>query len=231
MSQTQFDKITTKETIYKYIRKFPIKVHRGRGQNFPIFISCRYLVELGPRQLGLPVAKNFSAPESEFQTVRPPQGENNLLCEPSRELQESLGPSGPEIPKKSEKKSLGASGPGVPTKSLEKVSKKSEKSGKGLENVCSGLFRDFLGPLAPGDFFQTFWGFRARRARETPVARRRVRKTCSTLAASCPGTSAGASGALCESRQTSPDAHDSMKCSPCVRRYLQGSYFKPQIAH
>ena len=29
---------------------------RGRGQNFPIFISCRYLVELGPRQLGLPVA-------------------------------------------------------------------------------------------------------------------------------------------------------------------------------
>ena len=32
------------------------KVHRGRGQNFQIFISCRYLVELGPRQLGLPVA-------------------------------------------------------------------------------------------------------------------------------------------------------------------------------
>ena len=35
---------------------FPSKVHRGRGQDFPIFISCRYLVELGPRQLGLPVA-------------------------------------------------------------------------------------------------------------------------------------------------------------------------------
>ena len=47
----QFDKITTRETIYEYIRKFPIRVHRGRGQNFPIFISCRYLVELG-----LPVA-------------------------------------------------------------------------------------------------------------------------------------------------------------------------------
>ena len=28
----------------------------GKGQNFPIFISCRYLVELGPRQLGLLVA-------------------------------------------------------------------------------------------------------------------------------------------------------------------------------
>ena len=41
--------------VYKYIQKFPIKVHRGRGHNFPIFISCRYLVELGPRQLGLPV--------------------------------------------------------------------------------------------------------------------------------------------------------------------------------
>ena len=57
LSQAQFDKITTKETIYKYIRKFSIKVNRGRGQNFPIFISCRYLVELGPRQLGLPVAE------------------------------------------------------------------------------------------------------------------------------------------------------------------------------
>ena len=94
-------------------------------------------------------------------------------CEPPDELQESLGPSGPEIPKKSEKSLLGF-GFGVP-KSLEKVSKKSEKSGKSLENVCSGLFRDLsqtFGDPGPGDFFQTFWGFRARRARETPVARR-----------------------------------------------------------
>ena len=30
----------------------------GGGQNFLIFISCRYLVELGPRQLGLPVAEH-----------------------------------------------------------------------------------------------------------------------------------------------------------------------------
>ena len=37
--------------------EIPFKVLRGRGQNFPIFISCRYLVELGPRQLGLPVAE------------------------------------------------------------------------------------------------------------------------------------------------------------------------------
>ena len=42
---------------HKYIRKVLIKVHRGRGTFFSIFISCRYLVELGPRQLGLP---NFS---------------------------------------------------------------------------------------------------------------------------------------------------------------------------
>ena len=34
MSQTQFGKITTRERIYKYKRKFLIKVHRGRGQNF-----------------------------------------------------------------------------------------------------------------------------------------------------------------------------------------------------
>ena len=49
LSQTQFDKTTVRETIYKYVRKFPIEVHRERGQNLSIFISCRYLVELGPR--------------------------------------------------------------------------------------------------------------------------------------------------------------------------------------
>ena len=54
-----------KGTIYKYIRQFPIEVHRGRGQNFPIFISCRYLVELGPRQLGLPVADSRNGKLSE----------------------------------------------------------------------------------------------------------------------------------------------------------------------
>ena len=102
-------------------------------------------------------------------------------CEPSRELQESLGPSGPEIPKKSEK-----SLPGPPAPGSQKVWKKSRKS---PEQTFSRLFPDFSdifetfsrlfrapGPEAPGDLFQTFWGFRARRARETPVARGRVRK-------------------------------------------------------
>ena len=48
-----------RNNIQIYTRKFPIKVHRGRGQNFPIFTSCRYLVELGPRQLDLPVPEKF----------------------------------------------------------------------------------------------------------------------------------------------------------------------------
>ena len=37
-----------KITIFKYIRKLPFSAHRRRGQNFPMFISCRCLVELGP---------------------------------------------------------------------------------------------------------------------------------------------------------------------------------------
>ena len=45
-----------------------LEKYRGRGQNFPIFIACHYLVELGPRQLGLPVADlstgSWSAPRS-----------------------------------------------------------------------------------------------------------------------------------------------------------------------
>ena len=61
--------------------------------------------------------------------------------------------------------------PGRRRKSLEKVSKKSEKSGKGLETVFFQTFWE----LGPGGFFQTFLRFRARRARETPVARGRVR--------------------------------------------------------
>ena len=65
-------------------------------------------------------------------------------CEPSRELQESLGPSGPEILKKSEKSLPGPPAPGPP-----KVWKKSRKSPQRLKkswNICSGLFRDFQGP-------------------------------------------------------------------------------------
>ena len=102
---------------------------------------------------------------------------------PSRELQESLGPSGPEIQKKSGKKSPGASGRGVP-KSLEKVSKKSRKSPEETFSRLfpdfsdfSRLFPDFLGLRPRETFFQSFFGFRARSARvsETPVARGRVR--------------------------------------------------------
>ena len=63
-------------------------------------------------------------------------------CEPSRELQESLGPSGPEIPKKSEK-----SLPGPPALAPQKVWKKSRKS---PEQTYSRLFPDF------SDFFETF---------------------------------------------------------------------------
>ena len=32
--------------IHTYIRNSPIKIHRLKGQNFPVFISCRCLVEL-----------------------------------------------------------------------------------------------------------------------------------------------------------------------------------------
>ena len=65
----------------------------------------------------------------------------DLICEPSRELQESLGPSGPEIPKKSEKSLPGPEAPGP-----QKVWKKSRKS---PEQTFSRLFPDF------SDFFKT----------------------------------------------------------------------------
>ena len=76
--------------------------------------------------------------------------------EPVDHLQGSLGPSGLETPKKSEKR-LPASGPGPP-ESLEKVSKKSFRD-------LSRLFpdsRDFF-----ETFFQTLGGFRGRRPQET----------------------------------------------------------------
>ena len=79
-----------------------------------------------------------------------------LCCEPSDELQESLGPSGPEVPKKSEKKSPGAS---------QKVWNKFRKSPEQTFSRLFETFPDF------SDFSETFWGFRAQRARDTPVAR------------------------------------------------------------
>ena len=98
------------------------------------------------------------------------------VAKPSRELQKSLGPSGPEIPKKSEK-SLPGRGPKKSGKSLEKVRKVLKKSRQCLFGTFSGVF-GAPGLEAPGDSFQTFLKFRARRARETPVARGRVRKLC-----------------------------------------------------
>ena len=89
--------------------------------------------------------------------------------------------SGPETPKKSEKSLLGPLAPGPP-RSLAKVSKKFGESGKGLNEVPKDFFETFSrlsggpGPEAPRDSFQTFLGFRARRARETPVNGHRVPK-------------------------------------------------------
>ena len=45
-------------------------VHRRREQNFPIFISCRYLVELGLGELGLPVAERQKRVKKESQRAR-----------------------------------------------------------------------------------------------------------------------------------------------------------------
>ena len=97
---------------------------------------------------------------------------HRTIWEPVGHLQGSLRPSGPETPKKSEKKSPGASGPRTP-----RVWKRSRKSPESLE-IVSKRSRETLGgvpgPEAPGDFLQTFSGFRAQRARETPVNGQRV---------------------------------------------------------
>ena len=55
-----------------------------------------------------------------------------------------------------------------------------KKSRKGPKKTFSRLFPDSRGapgPPAPGDFFQTFSGFQAQRARETPVNGQRVPNT------------------------------------------------------
>ena len=67
------DKITTREAIYTiyiytHTRNFPIKVHGGRGQNFPILsLSCHYLVVI----LSNWVPDNwvYRFPRSTFSTV------------------------------------------------------------------------------------------------------------------------------------------------------------------
>ena len=63
LSQTQLRKITTRKTIDNTHGSSLLKYTEGGDrQNSPTFISCRYLVGLGPRQLGLPVSEiNHSA--------------------------------------------------------------------------------------------------------------------------------------------------------------------------
>ena len=102
----------------------------------------------------------FSGPD--VPTLRPSKSSGDPppeSWEPLDHLERSLGPSGRETPKKSEQS--------LP-ESLEKFSKNSgKKSRKGPEKTFSRLSpesRGTPGPEGLGDFFQTFSGFRARRA-------------------------------------------------------------------
>ena len=85
------------------------------------------------------------------------------------------GPRPPKPPKKSEEISRGLR-PRGPLR----VWKKSRKSFSGTFSRLFQTLETFsrlsegLGPEGVGDFFQIFSGFRARRARETPVNGRRV---------------------------------------------------------
>ena len=121
------------------------------------------------------------------------------LANPPASYRSLSGPPGPRFKKSLRKVSRGLR-PRAP-KTLEKVSKNSEKvpkvwkksrtSPKSLEKVSKMSVRDFfepfsMGPEAPGDFFQTLLGFRARRARETPVARGSVRNVRLFKASDCP---------------------------------------------
>ena len=86
----------------------------------------------------------------------------DLSCEPSCKLQECLWPSGPEIPKKSEKKK---SLPGPPALGSQKVWKKSRKGPKSLEKVSKMSAGDFshtfsrLFGTPQETFFRLFWHF------------------------------------------------------------------------
>ena len=98
------------------------------------------------------------------------------LANPPTSYRSLSGPPGPKSPKSLKKVSRGLRPRGP------------QKSRKSPEQTFSRLFPDFSdffetfsrllgtpGPEAPGDFFQTFWGSRAQRARETPVARWGIR--------------------------------------------------------
>ena len=90
------------------------------------------------------------------------------------------GPPGPKPPKSQKKVPRG---PPESGKSLEKVSK---KSGKSPERSRKDFFETFPDSRGPGRLFQTFSGFRARRARETPVNRHQKASFLSPIP-QCPG--------------------------------------------
>ena len=102
-----------------------------------------------------------------------------LVCEPSDELQESLGPSRPEIPKKSEKSLPGPPAPGSP-----KVWKKSRKSPEIHQKFQFCVVLDFSGGYFQGLFadpprktlFETFFAILGPEGPETPVNGRSGRK-------------------------------------------------------
>ena len=59
-----------------------MEVHRERGQNFSIFISRRYLLELGPWRLGLPVADSTRFCPTFFFSENPHTHENKIGVRP-----------------------------------------------------------------------------------------------------------------------------------------------------
>ena len=96
------------------------------------------------------------------------------VLQPSWPLTDVIRALRARSPKKSRKKVAGASRPRG-QKRLKKVEKRSKTSQKqpffDLFNFFSTFSQPFLapGPKGPGNFFSTFLGFRARRARMTPV--------------------------------------------------------------
>ena len=91
------------------------------------------------------------------------------------------GPLGPKSQKSRKKGSRGLSAPGP--KKVEKSRKEVEKRVKNnlfstFFNFFSTFFQPFLA-LGPGNLFSTFLGFRARRARMTPVRGQEDRKSFS----------------------------------------------------
>ena len=94
-----------------------------------------------------------------------------------------LGPSGPKCRKSLETRGLRPRNPEKSPKSLgnspESLRRVSKESFRTVPETFCRLF-GVPGPEAPGDIFETFSAFRARRARETSVRGGLVRKTTTT---------------------------------------------------